>query len=177
MCANSKDLANRTVSDNISKDRAYEIALNPKYDEYQRRLASMVHKFFDRKIGSVTKANVNKVLAQELHKPVIAVWPADLAVTRWLSFENRSVKYLLCVIDVFTEYAWVKLLKDKRDKTILHCFIKIVVKSKYKPNKLWVDQGKDFYNSLKQKWLDNNDVLMYSKHNEGKSVVAESAKI
>ena len=92
MCANSKDLANRTVSDNISKDRAYEIALNPKYDEYQRRLASMVHKFFDRKIGSVTKANVNKVLAQELHKPVIAVWPADLADFMYSKHnEGRSV--------------------------------------------------------------------------------------
>ena len=45
----------------------------------------------------------------------------------------------------------VKRLKGKRDKTILHSFIKIVVKSKHKPNKLWVDQGKDFYNSLNQK--------------------------
>ena len=103
MYANSKDLASRTVSDNVLKDRAYEITLNPKYDKYQRRLASMVYKFFDRKIGSGTKANVNEMLAQELHKLVIAVWPADLAVMRSLSFENRSVKYLLYVIDIFTK--------------------------------------------------------------------------
>ena len=52
--ANSKDLAKRTVSDNVLKDRAYEIALNPRYDRYQRGLASMMYKIFDKKIGSGT---------------------------------------------------------------------------------------------------------------------------
>ena len=51
------------------KDGAYEIAINPKYDSYQRGLASMVCKFFDKKTGS--GASVNEDLAQELHKPVI----------------------------------------------------------------------------------------------------------
>ena len=45
-------------------------------------------------------------------------------------------------MDVFTKYAWVKSLKDKKDKTILNAFIKIVSESNRKPNKLWVDQGK-----------------------------------
>ena len=45
-------------------------------------------------------------------------------------------------MDVFTKYAWVKSLKDKKDKTILNAFIKIVNESNRKPNKLWVDQGK-----------------------------------
>ena len=51
--------------------------------------------------------------------------------------------------------------------------MKIVNKSKRQPNKLWIDQGKQFYNSPMLKWLDNSDILMYSKHNEGKLVVAE----
>ena len=63
-----KDLAKRTISDKILKDRAYESAIKPKYDGYQRGLASMVYKFFDKKIGS--GMNVNEVLAQELHKPM-----------------------------------------------------------------------------------------------------------
>ena len=49
-----------------------------------------------------------------------------------------------------------------------------MIKSNRKPNKLWVDQGREFYNNLMRKWLDNNDILMYYTHNEGKSVVAES---
>ena len=66
-----------------------------------------------------------------------------------------------------------KPLKDGRIKTVLNAFIKIVNESNRKPNKLWVDQGRKFYNKLMQEWLHNNDILMYSTHNEGKSVIAE----
>ena len=74
---------------------------------------------------------------------------------------------------MFTKYASVKTLEDKKIKTILTGFIKIGNESKGKPNKLCVYQEKEFYNSPMQKWLDDNDILMYSTHNEGKSVVAE----
>ena len=77
------------------------------------------------------------------------------------------------MIDFFTKYSWVKPLKDKKGKTVLNSFIEIVNESNRKPNKLWVDQGREFYNKLLQEWLDNNDILMYSTHNEGKSVTAK----
>ena len=79
--------------------------------------------------------------------------------------KNKNVKYLLCVIDVFTKYAWVKPLKVKKGKTVPNAFIEIVIKSNREPNKLWVDQGRGFYNTLMQEWLNNNVVLMYSIHN------------
>ena len=145
----------------------------------------MVYKFFDRKTES--GISVNEQLAEELHKPVIQkfkrrkvyarfkdnIWAADLAEMESLSTKNKRVKYLLCVIDIFTRYAWVKALKDKKGKTVLNAFIEIVKESNRKPNKLWVDQGREFYNKFNQEWLDNNDILMYSTHNEGKSVIAE----
>ena len=90
-----------------------------------------------------------------------------------LSSLNKNVKYLLCAIDVFTKCARVKPLKDKKGKTVLNAFIQIVNESNRKPNKLWVDQGRKFYNKLLQEWLDNNDILMYSTHNKGKSVIAK----
>ena len=77
------------------------------------------------------------------------------------------------MIDVFTKYAWVNPLKDKKGKTVLNAFIETVIGSNRKPNKLWVDQRREFYNKLIQEWLDNNNTLMYSTHNEGKSVIAE----
>ena len=58
-----------------------------------------------------------------------------------LSSKNKNVRYLLFVIDVFTKYAWVKLLKDKKGKIVLNVFIEIVSESNRKPNTLWVDQG------------------------------------
>ena len=118
----SKDLAQRTVSCKILKDRAYEIVLNPIYDGYQRGLASMIYKFFDRIESGVS---VNEELAQELHKPVIKklkrrvyerckdnIWATDLAEMGSLSSKNWGDKYLLCVVDVLTKYALVKFLKD-----------------------------------------------------------------
>ena len=65
----SKNLAKRTISDKILKDRAHEDARNRKYDGYQRALASMVYTFFDKKAGSGISVNEN--LVEELHKPVI----------------------------------------------------------------------------------------------------------
>ena len=67
-----------------------------------------------------------------------------------LSSKNRNVKYLLHVIDIFTKYTWAKLLKDKKHKTILNAFIKKANESNNKPNKLWVNQGRGFYNKLMQ---------------------------
>ena len=56
--------------------------------------------------------------------------------------------------------------KRKKSKTILIAFIKIVNESNSKPNKLWVDQGREFYNKLMQEWLDSNEILIYFTHNE-----------
>ena len=67
--SDSKNLAKRTISDKILKDRAYKIARNRNSDGYQRALASMIYKSFDKKTGS--GISVNEQLAEELHKPVI----------------------------------------------------------------------------------------------------------
>ena len=66
------------------------------------------------------------------------------------------------MIYVFTIYDWVKPLKDKKGKTVINAFIEIVNESNRKPNKLWVDQGGEFYNKPMQELLDNNDILMYT---------------
>ena len=91
-----KDLTRRTASDNILRDKAFNIAKTPKYGRYQRGLASMAYKFFDKKTSGsgIKNENIsNKELAEELHKPIIRnfnkrkvhspfienIWGADLA--------------------------------------------------------------------------------------------------
>ena len=64
-------------------------------------------------------------------------------------------------------------MKGKKGKTVLNTFFEIANESNRKPKKLWVDQGRKFYNKLIQKWLGNDDSLMYFTNNEGKSVIAE----
>ena len=80
---------------------------------------------------------------------------------------------MLCVIDIFSKYAWVIPWKDKKGGTIINTFQKILENSKRKPNKIWVDKDSEFYNKSMKSWLDKNDIEMYSTHNDKKSVVAE----
>ena len=54
-----------------------------------------------------------------------------------------------------------------------YCFSKILNESNCKPNKIWVDKGSEFYNRSMKSWLQNNDIELYSAHNERKSAVAE----
>ena len=86
---------------------------------------------------------------------------------------NNGFRFLLYVIDIFSKYAWVFPLKDKKGIIITNAFQKILKESNRKPNKIWVDKGSEFYNNSFKKWLKDNDIEMYSIHNEGKSVLAE----
>ena len=86
---------------------------------------------------------------------------------------NKGFRFLLCVIDIFSKYAWVVPLKDKKGVSIVDAFQKILDDSNRKPNKIWVDKGSEFYNSFFKKWLKDNDIEMYLIHKEGKPVVDE----
>ena len=147
----------------------------------------MVYKFFDKKSkGSGIINEPNYQLANELHKPIIRkfkkrkvyssfrdnIWGVDLADMQSLSKYNKGIKNLLCAIDLFSKYAWVVPLKDKRGISIVNAFQKIISKGR-KPNKIWVDQSGEFYNKLFKRFLKINNIEMYSKYNYGKSVVAE----
>ena len=162
--ADHKDLINRTKADKVLRDKAYNIARNPKYDGYQKRLASMVYKVFDKKsVGSGINSikSSSSILADELHKPIIKKfgkrkvysqfkdnrWGVDLADMQSLSRKNKAIKYLLCFIDLYSKYAFVIPLKDKKGISILNAFDKIIIQYNKKPNKIWADQGKEFYNN------------------------------
>ena len=127
----------------------------------------------------------SSILADELHKSVIKkfnkkkvylqfkdnIWGVDLADMQSLSKRNKGIKYILCVIDL---YRYIVIpLKDKKGISIVNTFDKIIKQSERKPDKIWVDQGSEFYNNNFKKWLSDNNIIMYSTYNEGKSVVAE----
>ena len=74
---------------------------------------------------------------------------------------------------LFSKYAFIVPLKDKKGISIVNAFDKIIKQSNRKPNKIWVDQGSEFCNRDFKKWLSEYNIEMYSTYNEGKSVVAE----
>ena len=162
-----KDLEKRTQSDIVLKNKALKIASNPKYNGYERRLASMVYKFFDKKIKR-SWFKKNQQLSDEPHKPIIKKFKrkkvyysfkdnifffwgggeSDLADIQLISKYNKGIRYLLCVIDLFSKYAWAVPVKDKKGVSIVNAFPRILDSSKRKPNKIWVDQGSAFYRNF-----------------------------
>ena len=90
-----------------------------------------------------------------------------------LSKYNNGIKYLLCTIDLFSKYACVIPIKDKKGTSIVSAFKKIISEGRRKPNKIWVDEDSEFYNKTFQDFLKINNSEMYSTYNEEKSVVAE----
>ena len=141
----SKELTKRTQSDKVLRDKALKIARDPKYDGYQRGLASMVYKFFDKKssgsgvdtsLANKSATEPNYQLANELHRQIIKkfkkpkvyssfrynIWGVDLADIQSLNKYNKGIKYLLCAIDLFRKYTCIVPLKDKRRITIADAF-------------------------------------------------------
>ena len=144
----------------------------------------MVFKFFDKKSASLNKSkgsgiaaslaskSANKSsyqLVNELHKPIIKkfkkrkvysffrdnIWGVDLPDMQSLSKYNKGIKYLLCAIDLFSKYAWVIPLKDKKGVRIFNAFQKILDSSNRKSNKIWVDQDSEFYNNSFKDFFEN----------------------
>ena len=104
---NSKDLAKRTQSDKVLRDKAFKIASDPKNDGYQRGLASTVYKFFDKNLMNFFK---NSSFRDN-------IWGIDLTDVQSLSKYYNGIKYLLCAVDI---YAWVVPLKYKKGVSIVN---------------------------------------------------------
>ena len=159
-----KYLGKRTASDKFLRDKAFNIVKNPKYDEYERGLASMAYKFFDKKTASgAIKSMQNQQLANELHKPIKRrvyssfkdnIWGDDLVDVQLIGKFNKINRFLLCVINIYSKYAWVFPLKEKKGVTIVNTFQKIFDDSKRKLNKIWVYIGSEFYNRSMKRWLE-----------------------
>ena len=153
--------------------------MDPKVNGYQRSLAAMVYEFFNERtkgsgVNFVKNSLNKKQLDEELHKPIIKnfkrrkvyssfkdnIWGVDLADMQLISKCNKGIRYLLCVVDLFSRYAWVVPLKNKKGEIIVEGFKKILDNSNRKPNKIWVDHGSEFYNN-KFNFLQKNDIEMY----------------
>ena len=117
-----KDLLRKTASDKVLRNKAFTIAKNPKYDGYQGGLASTVYNFFDKKSkggGAINEIKQNEQLDEELHKSILKkilkrrncssfknnIWDADLADMQLISKRDKGIRFLLRVIDIFSNYA------------------------------------------------------------------------
>ena len=119
-------------------------------------------------------------LSEELHKPIRKkinrrrvivngidkIWAADLADMKAFAKANKGFVFLLLVIDIFSKYGWIVPLKNKEGKTVASAF-KTIFKER-KPEKIWVDKGREFYNKDVKALVE-----LYSTENEEKSSIVE----
>ena len=138
-----------------------------------------------RKLGLGVE-NHNKILSEQLHKSkrknyprrkiivnhIDEIFAADLVEMQKFAKLNRGYRYLLTCIDIFSKFAWIIPLKDKRGITIKNALEKIF--KQRKPKFLWTDRGTEFYNKQVQDLLNENNIKLYSTNNsEIKSAVIE----
>ena len=133
-----------------------------------------------------SEENWQEKLADELHTPIKRnftrrrvitnhideIWASDLVEMQQFSKWNKGYRYLLMIIDVFSKYGWIVPLKDKKGESVTEAF-KTIFKEGRKPQYLWVDKGKEYYNKHVKDLLEKNGIHMYSTENEEKSSVVE----
>ena len=149
-------------------------------------MESIVYKCIDKEAGQTrTGISKNQEFTNELHNPITRkfqrrklyssyrdnIQGADLVDLQLLSKYNKGIRFLLFIADIYSKYVQVFSLKDKKGITITGEFQKNLDEFRHKPSKIWLDQDSEFYNKL---WFHENSIEIYSTHNEGKSVIAES---
>ena len=126
-------------------------------------------------------------LAKELLKPkrkrfprrrifssnVDSIWTMDLLDIHQFSRQNKNFKFILVMLDIFSRFAWARPLKDKTGVGVAAAIQDIITSSGRKPNKIWSDKGKEFYNVSVARLLERNEISLYSTHNEPKASIAE----
>ena len=156
------------------------------YDYRKKKTWSRKSKEAKKLIRPSSGDNWQEKLADELHKPIKRnftrrrvivnhidqVWCSDLVEMQQFSKWNKGFRYLLMVLDVFSKYGWIVPLKDKKGETVADAF-KTIFKEGRKPQYLWTDKGKEYYNKHVKEILDNNKITLYSTENEEKSSVCE----
>ena len=138
-------------------------------------------------MAAVSKEEYLKQLRVELHKPARKkyprrkvyvplkdhTWALDLVDMRSFSTKNRGYKWIINIIDVWSRYAWSVPMKSKNAADTLQAVREVIDSSGRKPEFIWVDEGKEFYNSQMTEYIDTNDIKRYSTFGEGKSVMVE----
>lgn len=101
------------------------------------------------------------------------IWAMDLAQMNAYEEFNDGYKYILCIVDVFSKYAFCVPLKNKNSETVLSAVKKVISDSGREPEKFWVDKGSEFYNNKFKHWLKEKNITIYSTYGESKSAIVE----
>ena len=177
-----KDVPNRLVADRKLMDGAYQIASDGSKNGYERALAAMIYKFFDKKI-QIGQGIKDDILADELHKQIrhnfkrrrVNVYRANdiLAcdLVDMVNNKDEGYRYILTAQDIFTKYSFAIPLKTKKTEELIKAFKSIFKTHKFE--KIWTDQESGIYSTQFQEFLLSQNVQLYSTASEIKVSVIE----
>ena len=131
--------------------------------------------------------NEKKEIAKEIFSPVIKkfdrikriphykdeCWSIDLIDRSSLSKYNKNHKFIFTILDNYTKYAWAIPLKDKSGRSTTTALKNLIEKAKRKPDKIWSDRGKEFYNKTFLDFLKQKEIQIYSTNSDLKAVFVE----
>lgn len=132
-------------------------------------------------------ADESKQFASEIHHRVVRkfprrkiivhrldeIWAVDLASMESVASYNDGYKFILCIVDLFSRFAWCVPLKNKSATTVLNAVKEVIAKSGRSPEKSWSDKGSEFYNKVFLGWAKDHDIVVYSTFGDSKSAVVE----
>jgi len=179
-----KDVPNRHIADKKLMDEAFIIANDQSKDGYERALASLVYKFFEKKIQMGQGLVEDRaILAEELHRTIrhnfprrrVEVFkPNEILACDLIDMNQHrddGYRYILTAQDIFTKYSFAIPLKSKKTEELIEAF-KTIFKS-HKPEKIWVDQETGIHSKKFQEFLDAQEIQVYSTASEIKVSVIE----
>ncbi|KAL9986619.1 hypothetical protein ACROYT_G000790 [Oculina patagonica] len=152
----------RKIGLGIKKKKAKKRKKPSGEENWQEKLADELH----------TQIKRNFTRRRVIVNHIDEIWCSDLVEMQQFSKWNKGYRYLLMVLDVFSKYGWIVSLKDKKGETVTQAF-KTIFKEGRKPQYLWTDKGKEYYNKNMKELLEKNSITLYSTENEEKSSVCE----
>ena len=152
-----------------------------------------LYKFLKQKHKNIKYSDVEKHLSTQdeysLHKPIVKkfernkvlvsgiddTWQIDLIDMRVFKKENNNISYILTIIDVFSKYAWGRMIENKQADTVMIAFKSVIEKSKRQPKKIHADDGNEFKGEFK-KYLNSKNIKLYLTYSGLKASIVERFK-
>ena len=124
-----------------------------------------------KEIFSLVNKKFQRIQIQTHHKD--ECWSIDLIDRSSLSKYNKNYKFIFTIIDNYTKYAWAIPIKDKSGRSTTTAFKSLIEKAKRKPDKIWSDRGKEFYNETFLDFLKQNETQISSTKSDLKAVFVD----
>lgn len=149
------------------------------YEQLKKKNKNIKYSDVENYISTQDEYSLHKPLKKKFARNKVLVfdiddtWQIDLIDMKKFQKENNKISFILTIIDVFSKYAWGKLLLNKKAETVLEALKLVIEKSKRKPMKIHADQGNEFFNKHFKSYLEKQNIKIYITNSGLKASIIE----